>query len=61
MAPTSGGMQSLGYSCITRVLSDLILVGQYHWVSEFAPRKYQRFLSYIVGMDDESLVLVGLL
>ena len=23
--------------------------GQYHWVSEFAPRKYQKFLSFIVG------------
>ncbi|KAL1644654.1 hypothetical protein SLS61_008706 [Didymella pomorum] len=23
--------------------------GQYHWVSEFAPKKYQKFLSYIVG------------
>ncbi|KAH0154613.1 amino acid transporter, partial [Aureobasidium melanogenum] len=23
--------------------------GQYHWVSEFAPPKYQRFLSYMVG------------
>ncbi|WPH02746.1 putative amino-acid permease [Acrodontium crateriforme] len=23
--------------------------GQYHWVSEFAPRKYQQFLSYVVG------------
>ncbi|KAI5777063.1 amino acid/polyamine transporter I [Geopyxis carbonaria] len=23
--------------------------GQYHWVSEFAPPKYQKFLSYIVG------------
>lgn len=23
--------------------------GQYHWVSELAPRKYQRFLSYLVG------------
>ncbi|KAH8660379.1 amino acid/polyamine transporter I [Xylariales sp. PMI_506] len=23
--------------------------GQYHWVSEFAPRKYQRFLSYLMG------------
>ncbi|KAF2404838.1 putative GABA permease [Trichodelitschia bisporula] len=23
--------------------------GQYHWVSEFAPRKYQRFLSYMSG------------
>ncbi|KAF2002121.1 amino acid transporter [Amniculicola lignicola CBS 123094] len=23
--------------------------GQYHWVSEFSPRKYQRFLSYAIG------------
>lgn len=23
--------------------------GQYHWVSEFAPREYQKFLSYITG------------
>ncbi|OCT47673.1 putative amino-acid permease PB24D3.02c [Cladophialophora carrionii] len=23
--------------------------GQYHWVSEFAPRKYQKFMSFIVG------------
>jgi hypothetical protein len=23
--------------------------GQYHWVSEFAPRSWQRFISYIVG------------
>ncbi|KAL4759206.1 putative GABA permease [Aspergillus foveolatus] len=23
--------------------------GQYHWVSEFAPRRYQKFLSYITG------------
>ncbi|OCK81368.1 amino acid transporter [Lepidopterella palustris CBS 459.81] len=23
--------------------------GQYHWVSEFAPRKHQKFLSYLVG------------
>jgi choline transport protein len=23
--------------------------GQYHWVSEFAPKKYQKFLSFIVG------------
>ncbi|KAF2747782.1 amino acid transporter [Sporormia fimetaria CBS 119925] len=23
--------------------------GQYHWVSEFAPREHQRFLSYVVG------------
>ncbi|MCJ1302732.1 hypothetical protein MMC08_005536 [Hypocenomyce scalaris] len=23
--------------------------GQYHWVSEFAPRKYQKYLSYMTG------------
>ncbi|KAH6870177.1 amino acid/polyamine transporter I [Alternaria rosae] len=23
--------------------------GQYHWVSEFAPKKHQKFLSYLVG------------
>ena len=26
--------------------------GQYHWVSEFAPKKHQKFLSYIVGKPD---------
>ncbi|RMZ79177.1 hypothetical protein DV738_g3462, partial [Chaetothyriales sp. CBS 135597] len=25
--------------------------GQYHWVSEFAPRKYQKLLSYVSGSD----------
>lgn len=23
--------------------------GQYHWVSEFAPRRYQKFVSYVMG------------
>lgn len=23
--------------------------GQYHWVSEFAPKKYQKSMSYFVG------------
>jgi amino acid permease len=23
--------------------------GQYHWVPEFAPRKHQKFLSYVIG------------
>lgn len=23
--------------------------GQYHWVSEFAPREHQKFLSYLMG------------
>lgn len=26
--------------------------GQYHWVSEFAPPRHQKFLSYIVGTGD---------
>jgi choline transport protein len=26
--------------------------GQYHWVSEFAPPKYQKFLSYLVGQSN---------
>lgn len=25
--------------------------GQYHWVSEFAPPRYQKFLSYMTGID----------
>jgi choline transport protein len=25
--------------------------GQYHWVSEFAPKEHQKFLSYVVGMS----------
>ena len=25
--------------------------GQYHWVSEFAPEKYQKILSYLSGMS----------
>jgi hypothetical protein len=23
--------------------------GQYHWVSEFAPRRFQRLMSYMTG------------
>lgn len=29
--------------------ADLCSGGQYHWVSEFAPEQYQRFLSYMTG------------
>jgi choline transport protein len=37
--------------------------GQYHWVSEFAPKKHQKFLSYLVGKSirTESLGLCTLL
>jgi hypothetical protein len=31
--------------------------GQYHWVSEFAPKKHQKFLSYVVGSSKSSLEL----
>lgn len=49
MAPTSGGKSTAARSR-DRVLTLLSrLVGQYHWVSEFAPRSTQRILSYIVG------------
>lgn len=26
-----------------------LFTGQYHWVSEFSPKKHQKFLSYVVG------------
>ena len=35
--------------------------GQYHWVSEFAPRNSQRFISYIVGRRSLLPMLVGIL
>jgi len=28
--------------------------GQYHWVSEFAPRQHQKILSFLVGSSDNS-------
>jgi choline transport protein len=44
----------LCYSTIVASLAELESMaptsgGQYHWVSEFSPEKYQRFLSYAVG------------
>ena len=30
--------------------------GQYHWVSEFAPRRVQRFLSYMTGKGISSML-----
>lgn len=58
-----GGLPSLVYSnlwifcAFTPVVLSLaemasmapIAGAQYHWVSEFAPEKYQRFLSYMTG------------
>ncbi|KKY21609.1 putative amino acid permease [Phaeomoniella chlamydospora] len=60
---TAGGLSGLFYSMCWCYLGQAFVVfslaemasmaptagGQYHWVSEFAPRKYQRFLSYCSG------------
>jgi choline transport protein len=38
--------------CFERPITDITTFlsgGQYHWVSEFAPKKHQKFLSYIAG------------
>ncbi|KAK8086710.1 amino acid transporter [Apiospora phragmitis] len=47
-------------TCVGMMLSTLSMAemasmaptsgGQYHWVSEFAPQRYQKFLSYMAGM-----------
>jgi choline transport protein len=44
----------LGFFTIVMSLAEMASMaptsgGQYHWVSEFAPRKYQKFLSYMSG------------
>jgi amino acid transporter len=44
----------LGFGFVIGSLAEMasmapISGGQYHWVSEFAPPKYQKFLSYITG------------
>lgn len=48
MAPTSGmnGSQSGTSKSLTSILRQ---GGQYHWVSEFAPRNVQQLLSYFIG------------
>lgn len=59
----NGGLPSLLWStiwtfiCFTPILLSLAEMasmaptagGQYHWVSEFAPERYQRLLSYLTG------------
>src|SRR5262245_23774346 len=42
------------FTCVIASMADMASMaptsgGQYHWVSEFAPKSCQRFLSYIVG------------
>ncbi|KAF8847927.1 amino acid transporter [Acephala macrosclerotiorum] len=44
----------VGFSFVVLSLAEMssmapIAGGQYHWVSEFAPPKYQKFLSYVTG------------
>jgi amino acid transporter len=44
---------SLVYASIAEMASMCPTAGgQYHWVSEFAPPKIQKLLSYIVGMSE---------
>ncbi|KAE9988423.1 hypothetical protein EG328_011183 [Venturia inaequalis] len=59
----NGGLSGLLYSYIWTFIGFIFIVmslaemasmaptsgGQYHWVSEFAPAKYQRILSYVSG------------
>ncbi|RDW81020.1 putative GABA permease [Aspergillus mulundensis] len=45
---------TVGFSLVFASLSEIASMsptsgGQYHWVSEFAPRRCQKFLSYITG------------
>ncbi|RMZ86823.1 hypothetical protein DV736_g5952, partial [Chaetothyriales sp. CBS 134916] len=44
----------VGYCLVFASIAEMASIsptsgGQYHWVSEFAPKKYQRFLSWLVG------------
>ncbi|KAJ9613052.1 hypothetical protein H2200_002993 [Cladophialophora chaetospira] len=44
----------LGMTCVYASIAEMASMsptagGQYHWVSEFAPRRIQKFLSYLVG------------
>lgn len=44
----------IGFTPIVMSLAEMASMaptsgGQYHWVSEFAPRRYQKFLSYMSG------------
>ncbi|RMD40268.1 hypothetical protein DV735_g4868, partial [Chaetothyriales sp. CBS 134920] len=45
LALIAGGMPGLFWSMTWAPTAG----GQYHWVSEFAPRKYQKLLSYVSG------------
>lgn len=56
----------LCYSTIVASLAEMESMaptsgGQYHWVSEFAPKKYQKFLSYAAGKSSFPGTQVSLL
>jgi len=45
---------ALGFGTVVLSMAEMASMaptagGQYHWVSEFAPKQYQKFLSYLVG------------
>ncbi|KAJ4369571.1 hypothetical protein N0V83_005333 [Neocucurbitaria cava] len=44
----------IGFICVNTSMAEMGSMaptsgGQYHWVSEFAPPEYQKFLSYVIG------------
>ena len=44
----------IGFICVNTSMAEMASMaptsgGQYHWVSEFAPRKYQKVMSFFVG------------
>jgi len=47
IAPTSGQPPVLCSSICA--CANIQIGGQYHWVSEFSPRKHQKVLSYVTG------------
>lgn len=52
MAPTSGGQYVLLVRDGKRHTSNAVLQTiRYHWVSEFAPERYQKILSYVTGIE----------
>ncbi|KAK1144230.1 hypothetical protein N8T08_005643 [Aspergillus melleus] len=51
---------TLGFSLVFASIAGMASMAstsgaQYHWVSEFAPRRYQKFLSYITGITGFSI------
>ena len=51
----------VGMSCVYASLAEMASMsptagGQYHWVSEFAPPRIQKILSYIVGQSYRELL-----